>query len=243
MADGQVVDIRLAGDGVLPAGGVGAQGVLETPDTGVSPPTTDLIVPGDQTVTEGDTVDLQVTTTGLSSPMLSATSLPPGLTFDPTTRTISGTVAAGVAANGPYTTTITLSNGANGTETATINWTVLALAAAQPPVVMLTVPLDDGDTQEVVIAVTLPDALVNPSDPSSETVAQEDYDTLLGTDATGLMAAVRAWVSANGNPGNLTDPTALQAANAALSQVVLGWLGQVQHDWARDKGLRTNSCR
>ena len=47
----------------------------------------------------------------------SATGLPPGLTIDPNTGVISGTLAIGASANGPYTVLVTASDGHGGTVT------------------------------------------------------------------------------------------------------------------------------
>jgi hypothetical protein len=64
--------------------------------------------PGDQSNVEGDTVALLATTHG-ASPLLrfSAADLPDGLSIDPTTGLIAGTIAAGAAAHGPLVTTVT----------------------------------------------------------------------------------------------------------------------------------------
>ena len=64
--------------------------------------------PGNQFNVEGDTVSLQlqaVDTWG-GTPTFSAVGLPPGLSIDPNTGLISGTITPGSAANGPYNVAI-----------------------------------------------------------------------------------------------------------------------------------------
>jgi hypothetical protein len=62
-----------------------------------------------------------------------ATGLPPGVSIDASTGAITGTVAAGAAANSPYPTSVTVRDGAAGaagtaTATDTFTWTVTASA-------------------------------------------------------------------------------------------------------------------
>jgi hypothetical protein len=60
---------------------------------------------------------------GSGTPTFSATGLPPGLAINPSTGTISGTIAAGASANGPYTVVLTASDGTYSTSQ-TLTWTV-----------------------------------------------------------------------------------------------------------------------
>ncbi|MDB5336927.1 MAG: hypothetical protein JWN70_2546, partial [Planctomycetaceae bacterium] len=52
--------------------------------------------------------------------------LPDGVTFDPVTHEISGQIANGSAAGGPYDVTVTVTNEMNLTATKTFRWTILA---------------------------------------------------------------------------------------------------------------------
>jgi uncharacterized repeat protein (TIGR01451 family) len=81
--------------------------------------------PGDQGGAEGDVVSLPVQGLDLTGGTLSysATGLPAGLSIDPTTGAISGTIAAGAALGGPYTVTITASDGTNSGR-ASFSWDV-----------------------------------------------------------------------------------------------------------------------
>jgi hypothetical protein len=83
-----------------------------------------VVNPGNLTSTEGGSVSLQVqATTPSGSLTYAASGLPSGLTENPATGLISGTVAAGAAAGGPYTVTVTASNGTTSFGQ-TFTWTV-----------------------------------------------------------------------------------------------------------------------
>jgi hypothetical protein len=79
----------------------------------------------DQQNTEGDAVLLQVAATDLNNLSLtySAAGLPAGLSIDPQSGLISGTIAAGAANNGPYLTTITATDGTS-TDAQTLTWNI-----------------------------------------------------------------------------------------------------------------------
>jgi len=86
--------------------------------------------PGARTDPEGTLVNLAISATDVDGPSLaySATNLPTGLTIDPATGVISGTIAVGAAASSPYASSVTVSD---GTTPVTVNftWTI----AAVPP--------------------------------------------------------------------------------------------------------------
>ena len=81
--------------------------------------------PGDQTNNEGDTVALQIQASDIdSSPLIyTVTGLPDGLAIDPNTGLISGTIAPGSSANGPFSPTVTASDGVASNQL-TFNWFV-----------------------------------------------------------------------------------------------------------------------
>ena len=70
--------------------------------------TVDLANPGNQATTEGADVNLALQATSTLGPPFYyfASNLPPGLSVDPDTGVISGTIAAGAAANSPYAVTV-----------------------------------------------------------------------------------------------------------------------------------------
>jgi hypothetical protein len=80
--------------------------------------------PGDQTNQEGDTVSLTVSASGINGPLTyTASGLPDGLSIDSSTGVISGTIAAGAAANGPFTATVAATNGTDSSSQQ-FSWTV-----------------------------------------------------------------------------------------------------------------------
>ncbi len=101
-----------------------------------------LITPADQSGTEGQSVSLQVQASDSTSGAAlnySATGLPTGLSINATTGVIGGTIAAGAAANGPYSPVVTVTDGSS-TASTTINW---AVANA----ISLTTPADQTNTE------------------------------------------------------------------------------------------------
>jgi large repetitive protein len=72
-----------------------------------------LTKPTDQTNYEGDSVSLTLRATDSSGGTLryAASGLPKGLVLNPTTGVISGTIAAGASANGPYTVVVMAQDG------------------------------------------------------------------------------------------------------------------------------------
>jgi Putative Ig domain len=62
-----------------------------------------------------------------------ATGLPPGLSIDPASGLISGTIAFNAAAGGPYSVTVQVSDGHGGTATTTFVWNVNAETVADTP--------------------------------------------------------------------------------------------------------------
>ncbi len=110
-----------------------------------------LSTPSDQTNSEGDSVSLQLQGTASSGSLTyNASGLPNGLSLNPTTGLISGTIAAGDAANGPYTVDVAAMNGTVSTSE-TFTWNV-------NPVVNLTMPADqnnnEGDTVSLQMSAT-----------------------------------------------------------------------------------------
>ncbi len=87
-----------------------------------------LTSPGDQTNNEGDAVSLQLSASDANNLALTyqASSLPSGLTINSSTGLISGTVASGDAANGPYTVTVSASDTQRNSSAEQFTWNVNA---------------------------------------------------------------------------------------------------------------------
>jgi hypothetical protein len=100
----------------------------------VGKPVVILVNPGTQNSTEGNTVSLPISAVDTGGDTLTyiAQGLPPGLQINPTTGVVSGTLGAGTAAEGPYQTTVTASDGTyyNG---ATFTWNVSSPIALTNP--------------------------------------------------------------------------------------------------------------
>jgi len=86
--------------------------------------------PGAQTVVEGESVRLQVVAADPNDDPIaySATGLPPGLTIDPATGVITGTLPPGSASTVAYASTLKASD-ATLTGSRNANWTVLAIGS------------------------------------------------------------------------------------------------------------------
>ncbi|WP_166659124.1 putative Ig domain-containing protein [Labedaea rhizosphaerae] len=96
--------------GLLPGGGNGSVTVQN---------------PGDQSSTVGQAVNLKITASGGTSPYtFSAKGLPAGLSIDSSSGAISGTPTT---AGGPTAVTVTATDSAGKSGTATFNWTVTAV--------------------------------------------------------------------------------------------------------------------
>ena len=81
--------------------------------------------PADQTSNEGDTVSLSISATDATSGTITygATNLPPGLSISSSTGAITGTVASGASANGPYAVQLYATDGTY-TDTQSFNWNI-----------------------------------------------------------------------------------------------------------------------
>lgn len=120
---------------------------------GVGTPPIELADPGDQSDTEGDEVSLTISAEGSGGTLtFSAEGLPDGLSIDPGTGEISGTIATGAAAAGPFAPTITASDGMQ-TGSLTFTWSVDPVVTVAPLGELSNV---DGDT--VSVQVTASDA-------------------------------------------------------------------------------------
>ena len=93
----------------------------------VNPPIVSLIAPSDQTNLAGDQVYVVPSASASDGYALTynVTGLPPGLTFDPNSGIITGTLANNAASASPYVVTITATDASSGISASqTFNWTV-----------------------------------------------------------------------------------------------------------------------
>jgi len=122
-----------------------------------------LTNPGDQNTPEGDSVSLGVTASDPDTDTLTytATGLPPGLSIDPATGLISGTVTYTAAAESPYTVTIGVTDDRqpNLTTQTRITWTITNTNQAPT----LTDPGNQVTHEETAVSLT-----VTGSDPDGD---------------------------------------------------------------------------
>ncbi len=202
-ADGPYTVTVIANDGTY--------GASQTFAWNVSDPIT-ITQPADQTNTEGDGPSLSISASDSSSGTLTyaAEGLPPGLKINPSSGSITGTVAAGDAADGPYSVTVIAVDGTYSNST-TFNWNVNSPITISVPDTQTNY---DGDSVSQTVGATdslsgtltysaqgLPPGLgINPSTGAiTGTVAVGDYNigsffpTLLVTDGTYTATSSFEW--------------------------------------------------
>lgn len=156
-----------------------------------------LTAPADQTNTEGVTVsDVTVTATDSTSGTLtySANGLPAGLSINPTTGVISGTIGAD-AAGSPYTVTVAASDGTYSSS-ATFTWTV-------NPAVVVTAPADQSNNEADVVS----SVAVTATDASGGTITYSAKGLPAGLSintSTGVISGTIATGASNSSPYTVT---------------------------------------
>ncbi len=105
-----------------------------------------LASPGDQSNLDDDSVSLPLTESyhGSGTVQYSAVGLPGGLTIDPNSGLISGTIADTADVNGPYTVTVSASDGSDPTVSQTFTWQVAPRITIAAIADQTSVPGDSG---------------------------------------------------------------------------------------------------
>ena len=108
--------------------------------------------PGDQTNAVGDSVYVPTGGSDADGDALtfSASDLPAGLSIDPSSGTITGTIGATADAGSPYTVTLTASDGTN-TASQTFDWTVTHVFVVNPG------PQENADGDSVILPINAGD--------------------------------------------------------------------------------------
>ncbi|MGI9518417.1 MAG: Ig-like domain-containing protein, partial [Pirellulaceae bacterium] len=101
----------------------------------------------------------------------SATGLPPGLSIDPVSGVISGTIDSSASAGGPYSVMVTVDDGNGGTVSDTFSWDV------SNPGPTATNDTDSTDQDTVLSG----DLLANDSDPDGDALTVTEVGNLMGT--------------------------------------------------------------
>jgi hypothetical protein len=157
-----------------------------------------LTNPGDQSSSEGDNVSLQLSASGDSGLTYGASGLPSGLSVNSSTGLISGTIASGDAANGPYIVTISATDAQGNSSAKQFIWSVNA--ANLDPVV--TSPGPQINTQGDVLGLP-----ITTTDPAGNGLiySATGLPPGLSIDAgSGLISGVLSSNSAAGSPYTVT---------------------------------------
>jgi hypothetical protein len=196
--------------------------------------------PGTQQNFVGETVSLTITpAAGFTASNFSATGLPPGLSIDPNTGIISGTISTGADANSPYTVTVMASDSQGAPATITFTWQIGPPLALNNPgnqsnnegdAVALLITAPGGFTPTGYIVTGLPPGLtINQStglisgtiDPRGDGT----YNVTVTPANNGGQGGVSfQWVVADTMPPTLTNPgnqtsAAGQAINLTIQSV------------------------
>ena len=153
---GDEVSVRVtASDGVDPSAPVTSDAVTIVN----TEPTFDQDLP-DRTDDEGDFVSISAAATDADADALTyeATGLPGGLTIDPATGLISGTIAFTAAAGSPFSVEVTVRDGPDLDATDLFTWTVNDVNRAPMLAAIGNQSLAEGDTENVPISAVDPDA-------------------------------------------------------------------------------------
>ncbi len=101
----------------------------------------------------------------------SATGLPPGLTMNPITGAVSGTVDAGATAGSPYPVTVTLQDAAGASDSSAFQWSVVLSNSA--PVLAPIAPESGDEMSPIVVSAAA-------TDPDADTLAYSLRDAPAG---------------------------------------------------------------
>src|SRR5262249_45131862 len=91
-----------------------------------------ITTPDDQTKNDGDSVSLSISASGSGTLTYSALDLPPGLSVNPSTGAMSGTVALGDSSFGSFEPTIVVSNGTYASSTS-FEWDISGAITISDP--------------------------------------------------------------------------------------------------------------
>ncbi len=152
-----------------------------------------------------------------------ASGLPPGLTIDPLTGIITGTVSVGAATNGPYLVTVTVSDGNGGLITMTFTYVVDVVPSGivEPPATPgVTPPLVESPMPEI-------------NQPVTETISQvgsvsDQRFPDFGKNAVGVTVDMLSDLNGTGfDPGK---PVITQLVEWLGKQGKAGWMGSLLQD-------------
>jgi hypothetical protein len=164
--------------------------------------------PGTQTNQEGSTVSLQVSATG-SGLTYSAGGLPPGLSINSSMGLISGTLAVGSAATGPYTTTVTATNGTL-TSSQSFTWTVTPKVSVTAPSAQTNV---EGNTVSLQIQAS----------ESGATLIYSASDLPTGLSINSSTGLISGTIAAGASANSVYDVTATVSDGTYSTSQIFAW--------------------
>ncbi len=141
-----------------------------------------------------------------------ATGLPPGLSIDGTTGVISGTIDPSASVNGPYTVTVTATDGSEASTQQTFTWTV-----SNPAPIAQDDALTTGENTPLSGSVFVDNGSGADSDPDGDTFVVSAVNGIAGsvggsvTGSNGGTFVVHADGSYTFNPGTAFDNLAVGA--------------------------------
>ncbi|MBU1492463.1 MAG: putative Ig domain-containing protein, partial [Actinobacteria bacterium] len=199
---------------------------------------------GDRTDAEGGAVSLASPATDPEGDTLiwSATGLPGGLSVDPSTGQISGTIDFTAAAASPYSIEIRVEDPSGGFDLDTFTWTVTDAPAPRPPVF----DQDLGDRSDIEGAAVSASAHATDPDGDPLTYSATGLPPGLSIDAgTGIISGTVGIGAAAGSPYSAevtaTDPGGLFAADTFTWSVTDGSIvfqqGAAGYSGFQDTGL------
>jgi hypothetical protein len=162
--------------------------------------------PNARTNTEGDTVSLQLSATDMDGDALtySSSTLPAGLSLNPSTGLVSGTIAGGAASGSPYTITIAATDGTQSSSQV-FSWTV-------NPYVALMKPSDQSNLEGASISLQL-----QASDAGSHTLTYTVTNLPTGLSISGSTGLISGTIATGAAAGSVY-PVTVTASDGTYSQ-------------------------
>lgn len=132
---------------------------------------------------EGDTISIAPEASDPDGDDLafSAVGLPAGISINPDSGLISGTIGSSAASSSPYTTVVTVSDGSGGFDTESFTWSVTDLNRAPTLGPIADVAVGEGSAMQVNITATDPDL---PYDSLSYLLTSAPSGASIGSDGT-----------------------------------------------------------
>jgi len=176
-----------------------------------------------QTNNEEDVISLQVNATDPDGNNISysATGLPAGLSINPSTGLISGTITIGAETSSPYTVTVTVQDDGSPVKSTDkiFSWAISAVAVNQPPVI--TPISNQSNTEEDLVSLQ-----VNATDPENGVLTYSASSLPTGlsiNSSTGLISGTISVGAETSSPYITTITVTDDGSPAESSDEVFTW--------------------